>query len=54
MLGVYAFDRVGKYGLFYQSLALRYHVSKHYFLQVNLKSHQAKAEYFTYGIGYSL
>jgi hypothetical protein len=54
MLGVYAFDRVGKYGLLYQSLALRYHVSKHYFLQVNLKSHQAKAEYFTYGIGYSL
>jgi hypothetical protein len=54
LMGFYAFDRVKRNGSIYQSLALRYRISPHCFTQITLKCHKAKAEYATFGIGYSL
>jgi hypothetical protein len=52
--GVYIYNLIKIDGSIYSKLSLRYAINEHLFACFNLKSHYAKADYFEYGIGYTL
>lgn len=51
-MGVYIKDDLKLNGLFYNKIGLRYYLKKHWYFNVQLKSHFAKADYIEFGIGY--
>jgi hypothetical protein len=52
--GFYLFDRWKVDGVLYHRFGLRYRISDHWFAQLTLKTHYAKADYGEFGFGYSL
>ncbi len=52
--GVYLHSAYKGNGFIYNRYGIRYHIKKHLFANVSLKTHYAKADYFEWGIGYTL
>lgn len=52
--GVYLHSIYKSNGLVYNRYGIRYHFHKHLFANVSLKTHYAKADYFEWGLGYTL
>jgi hypothetical protein len=50
--GFYIYNNYKVLPVMYLKFALNYYVTKHIHLSFNLKSHYAKADYFSYGLGY--
>lgn len=50
--GVYLRSLWKEYGLFYQRIGIRYHLSPHWLTILHLKTHFAKADYAEIGFGY--
>ena len=51
---IYKYDINTQDGWFYSRFKLKYALDKHYFLSLGLKTHQQKAEFIEWGIGYKL
>jgi hypothetical protein len=52
--GFYLIDKWKVDGVLYHRFGLRYRISDHWFAQLTLKTHYAKADYGEFGFGYSL
>lgn len=50
-LGAYVYDKFSPDGLFYSRLGIKYQFTEHFFVNLGLKSHWAKADYVEYGVG---
>ncbi len=50
-LGIYLKDEYNADDQFYHRVGFRYFVNKNFYLNLTLKSHWAKADYFEYGLG---
>jgi hypothetical protein len=51
--GIYLHDRFNLDGKFYNRFGLRYRMNNHWFAQLTLKTHFAKADYGEWGFGYA-
>jgi len=52
--GVYIYAKEKSDGLFYHRFALRHDISKHFIINLSLKTHFARADCMEFGIGYRL
>lgn len=50
--GFYVFNNYKELPTMYLKFGLNYYINEHIHISFNLKSHYAKADYFSYGIGY--
>ncbi|HRG57907.1 MAG TPA: acyloxyacyl hydrolase [Bacteroidia bacterium] len=50
--GFYVYNNYKVLPIMYLKFALSYQITKHFCANFNLKSHYAKADYFSYGVGY--
>jgi hypothetical protein len=50
--GIYVYNNYRELPLMYLKFGLNYYITKKIHLSFNLKSHYAKADYFSYGVGY--
>lgn len=52
MAGFYMYNNYKELPVMYLKFALNYYIHRNLFVSFNLKSHYAKADYFSYGLGY--
>ena len=51
-LGVYTYQKSFAHHTFYNRIGLKYKFSKHFFTNISIKSHSAKADFIEAGLGY--
>lgn len=53
-LGIYLYGKEKKDGQVYHMFALKYSLNKHFFINLGLKTHYAKADFMQCGVGYQV